>query len=331
MHAAVAVVTVLALTAVAVVYNLPQNNIPEQNEFKSLFQAWRIQHSKEYQTAEEEAYRFEIFQNNLDYINKHNADKTKTFTLAVNKFADLTSEEFAAAYNGYRPEQKKANEVHVFENVQNPSSVNWVKQGAVTAVKNQGQCGSCWSFSTTGSVEGINAISGNDLTAFSEQQLMDCSWLQGNKGCNGGLMDNAFRYLVSKGSESESDYPYTAQSSFVCKYDSSKVVFKIAGYKDVRSNSVDQLESAVAQQPVSIAVEADEQSWQFYNGGVVSSDCGQQLDHGVLVAGYDNGSTPYWLVKNSWGADWGEQGYIRILKSSANVCGVLSQPSFPTA
>merc|ERR1712054_357082 len=273
MHAAVAVVTVLALTAVAVVYNLPQN-IPEQNEFKSLFQAWKIQHTKEYQTIEEEAYRF--------------------------------------------------------GNVQNNSSVNWVKQGAVTAVKNQGQCGSCWSFSTTGSVEGINAVSGGQLTAFSEQQLMDCSWLQGNKGCNGGLMDNAFRYLVSKGSESESDYPYTAQSSFVCKYDSSKVVFKIAGYKDVRSNSVDQLESAVAQQPVSIAVEADEQSWQFYNGGVVSSDCGQQLDHGVLVAGYDNGSTPYWLVKNSWGADWGEQGYIRILKSSANVCGVLSQPSFPT-
>merc|ERR1712054_720860 len=121
----------------------------------------------------------------------------------------------------------------------------------------------------------------------------------GNKGCNGGLMDNAFRYLVSKGSETESDYPYTAQSSFVCKYDSSKVVFKISGYKDVRSNSVDELESAVAQQPVSIAVEADQQSWQFYNGGVVSSD-------------------------------WGEQGYIRILKSSANTCGVLSQPSFPT-
>merc|ERR1712054_686421 len=273
MHAAVAVVTVLALTAVAVVYNLPQN-IPEQNEFKSLFQAWKIQHTKEYQTIEEEAYRF--------------------------------------------------------GNVQNNSSVNWVKQGAVTAVKNQGQCGSCWSFSTTGSVEGINAVSGGQLTAFSEQQLMDCSWLQGNKGCNGGLMDNAFRYLVSKGSETESDYPYTAQSSFVCKYDSSKVVFKISGYKDVRSNSVDELESAVAQQPVSIAVEADQQSWQFYNGGVVSSDCGQQLDHGVLVAGYDNGSTPYWLVKNSWGADWGEQGYIRILKSSANVCGVLSQPSFPT-
>jgi len=158
---------------------------------------------------------------------------------------------------------------------------------------------------------------------------MDCSWTYGDKGCNGGLMDDAFRYVAAKGIETERDYPYKAKSSFTCHYEASKVVFKIGGHRDVPSRSVEQLEAAVAEQPVSIAVQANEKSWQFYKGGVVTSDCGQQLDHGVLVVGYAGGSEPYWKVKNSWGEDWGERGYIRILKSGEDLCGVLMQPSYP--
>jgi len=325
-------VTLLALTACVVVYNIPKNTgvAPELDEVKTLFESWKGQHNKLYQTVEEEAYRYGIFQANLKFINEHNANKENTYTLAINHFADLTTEEFGAKYNGYQAEQKKERNVVQLDSTSTPSSVNWVKEGAVTPVKNQGDCGSCWSFSTTGSTEGINYISTGKLLSFSEQQLMDCSWLYGDKGCNGGLMDNAFRYLVAKGSELESDYPYQGQSSFVCKYSASKVQFQISGYQDVQPKSIDQLEAAVAQQPVSIAVQANQQSWQFYNGGVVSSNCGQQLDHGVLVVGYDNGSTPYWLVKNSWGSSWGESGYIRILKSDADLCGVLDSPSYPT-
>eukprot|EP01024_Parvocaulis_polyphysoides_P051618 TRINITY_DN5090_c0_g1_i5.p3 TRINITY_DN5090_c0_g1~~TRINITY_DN5090_c0_g1_i5.p3 ORF type:complete len:162 (-),score=25.18 TRINITY_DN5090_c0_g1_i5:210-695(-) len=161
---------------------------------------------------------------------------------------------------------------------------------------------------------------------------MDCSWLYGDQGCNGGLMDNAFRYLVQKGNMLESAYPYRAQSSFVCKYKASDVKFTPKGYHDVETNSVEQLEAAVAQNPVSIAVQANQPAWQQYTGGIVTSDCGQQLDHGVLAVGYGTSNgTPFWKVKNSWGAAWGEQGYIRIEKSDANLCGVLSSPSYPTA
>lgn len=261
MKSAVLAATLLAITACVVVYNIPRATSGSVDAHRELFTSWKIQHSKEYKSDAEEAHRFEVFRNNVEIINRENANPKNTHTLAINKFADLTSEEFKAIYNGYRHSEKKTSNVEILDTVSSPSSVNWVKKGAVTAVKNQGQCGSCWSFSTTGSLEGLNVISGGDLTAFSEQQLMDCSWLYGNKGCNGGLMDNAFRYVQVKGDETESAYPYTAQSSFVCNYKKSQVVFQNTGYNDVQQNSVEQLEAAVAQQPVSIAVEADQSSW----------------------------------------------------------------------
>jgi len=187
----------------------------------------------------------------------------------------------------------------------------------VTGVKNQQQCGSCWSFSTTGSVEGAYFLKTGKLVEFSEQQLVDCSTAQGNQGCNGGLMDDAFQYYISGGSSSplctESEYPYTATGPNTCSTTAcTSHTNVVTGFTDITVGSENDLMSAVAARPVSVAIEADQSSFQFYSGGVMDGSCGTQLDHGVLVVGYGTDSESnknFWKVKNSWGATWGEAGY----------------------
>merc|ERR1712100_171659 len=219
---------------------------------------------------------------------------------------------------------------HSYSGAELPASIDWASQGAVTPVKNQGQCGSCWAFSTTGSLEGRTFTATGSLPVLSEQQFVDCDKAS-DQGCNGGLMDNAFTYAKqSDGVCTESSYPYRGVDGS-CKASSCTVGLEasaITGFKDV-SSSVSALEEAVAAGPVSVAVEADQGSWQFYNGGVLSSSCGQQLDHGVLAVGYGTESgTKYWKVKNSWGASWGEGGYLRIAQAG-NLCGIQNSASYP--
>jgi C1A family cysteine protease len=214
------------------------------------------------------------------------------------------------------------------------TSVDWRTKNAVTQVKNQGQCGSCWAFSATGALEGLHAIKDGSLLAFSEQQLIDCSSSYGNQGCGGGIMDNAFLYVEAYGIETEQDYPYTGVQG-PCKYDKSKVKFANTGYVDVTPNNEKQLEAAVNIGPVSVAVEADQPAWQMYTGGIVTANCGTNVDHGVLIVGYGvQGTQAYWIVKNSWGPEWGENGYIRIAKgtstNSPGMCGIATMPSYPT-
>jgi cathepsin L len=204
-------------------------------------------------------------------------------------------------------------------------------------VKNQGQCGSCWSFSTTGSTEGAHAIKTGNLVSLSEQNLMDCSTSYGNNGCNGGLMDDAFQYIIANnGIDTESCYPYQAQDG-TCQYSTSCIGATLTSYQDIAQGSESDLQAAVANNgPVSVAIDAGLSSFQFYSGGVYSdSGCGNQpndLDHGVLAVGYGTlGGQDMWIVKNSWGSSWGVNGYIMMARNDNNMCGIATMASYPIA
>lgn len=285
-------------------------------------------YNKQYPT-EEVFDRYNTFKANLELINAHN-NGSGSWKMGINQFADLTPAEFKA-YLGLRPRENsyiRSQNVAVLPPAQS-NDIDWTTKGAVTPVKDQAQCGSCWAFSTTGSVEGAVAIKTGQLNSVSEQQLVDCAGSSGNQGCNGGLMDDAFNWIVShRGIGSEASYPYTARDG-QCKNVPS--VSTIAGYKDVQQGSEDALMSALNQQPVSIAIEADQSSFQFYKSGVFNGPCGQQLDHGVLLVGAGtDGGQDYWRVKNSWGASWGDHGFIRLARGK-NMCGLANMASYPTA
>jgi len=311
----------------------------------SPFADWAATFNRTYNSVSEAEYREYVWHSNLIKVEAHNA-AGHSWTMAMNKFADLTADEFSHQYiTGGYDNFIAFRRVFPHRNFDVPSmaapaSVDWTTQGAVTAVKNQGQCGSCWAFSTTGSVEGAWFLSNGTLVSLSEQQLVDCSAAQGNQGCNGGLMDSAFEYIIAnKGLTTEANYPYTAQDGTCSKAKAQAVAATIKSYTDVATNSEAALEAAIAQQPVSVAVEADQNSFQLYSGGVLTAACGANLDHGVLAVGYGTDSASgnqFWKVKNSWGADWGMAGYILLGKGKtynggAGQCGILSDPSFPVA
>jgi len=316
---------------------------------KEEFDAWRLEHGyiNRFTTEGELEKRFKIWSNNMDMIEEHNS-KNLGWTMKMNEFGHLTGAEFKEMYTGINHAKPDVSDIprktmywHASMKSENPTSVDWTTKGAVTPVKNQGSCGSCWSFSTTGSLEGAYFLKNNKLVSFSEQQLVSCD--TNDSGCNGGLMDNAFKWIKNNGGLcTESDYPYTSGggSSGMCQTSCQVVEGSIpSSYTDVSPvpqitpATVAQMESAVSQQPISVAIEADQSSFQFYSGGVMTGNCGTQLDHGVLVVGYgtDNG-TDYWKIKNSWGASWGMNGYILIQKGNTQrggQCGVLLAASHP--
>jgi C1A family cysteine protease len=291
--------------------------------------------NKSYSTAEEHYHRRQIFAANLRYINDFNA-KSKDVQLGMNNFGDLSYAEWSSTYIAggcYRSQNTQGGEPL---NVDVPVSIDWRTKGAVTPVKNQGQCGSCWAFSTTGALEGIEFISSGQLVSLSEQELVDCS-KNGNYGCSGGFMETAFRWIIQNGGLCKgADYPYTAHDG-TCKNATCTSVpqSKIVGYKEVPRNNEVQLQAAVAQQPVSVAIEADQPAFQFYKSGIFSQPCGVNLNHGVLAVGYGvQGTTPFWIVKNSWGAYWGDKGYIYLIRGTSTTspgqCGIAIEPSYPT-
>lgn len=291
----------------------------------------------------EYVHRLQIFANNLDMINKHNADKTQTYKMGVNQFTHLTYDEFidTVRVGGARtPNLRRSNSGRVHQAPKDtsslPASVDWVAAGAVTPVKNQGNCGSCWSFSTTGSLEGAYYLKYGSLLSFSEQQLVSCDTGGQDAGCNGGWMDDAFTFVTKNGGlTTEDQYPYTSGTtgkSGTCTTSGYTNVAGVAptGFTDVPAGSVSALMSAVAQQPVSIAIQANQLAFQTYSSGVLTGKCGTNLDHGVLVVGYGTlNGVDYWKVKNSWGPTWGEGGYILIERSDADLCGVLDAASYP--
>jgi len=310
-----------------------------EEEYQFLFSKWMSQHSKKY-AHDEFFYRFTVWQANLDKIVKHNQGNS-TFRMGMNAFGDQTWAEFRSTRMGYKQKlapiaKSRATANHVpsrgLSQVKLATSVDWRTKGAVTPVKDQGQCGSCWAFSATGSTEGASAIKTHKLNSLSEQQLVDCSTSYGNQGCNGGLMDQAFEYIIATGGlASEAEYPYQAQDGS-CQYSTGSMSLfdNLKSYQDVATGNEGAIMTAVNMGPVSIAIEADQESFQFYSGGVFSDpNCGTNLDHGVLIVGYGtDGKQPYWIVKNSWGSSWGESGYIRMIRNQ-NECGLATDPSYP--
>jgi len=302
------------------------------------FHEWAAQSGKIYATQEEWALREKIFNENAAKWAAHNA-LGLGWNQGANQFADLTAHEFKARYTGgyVKPTGRTYPEAAAksTKNLRaNPSSVDWTTKGAVTPVKNQGQCGSCWAFSATGSMESAVFLGTGTLPELSEQQLVDC--VTADAGCNGGWMDDAFAYVIANGGiTSEALYPYTAVTG-TCKSPLPKSVASISSFTDVTKNNELALETAIVQQPISVAVEADQAAWQAYTGGVVTANCGTALDHGVLAVGYstDASAGAYYKVKNSWGTAWGEAGYIRIGRGStygaAGLCGIQMDPSYPT-
>jgi cathepsin L len=327
----------ILFTLVSAVYSLSHYEVVREE-----WEAWKLYEDKNYSSPMEDKIRMKIFMDNKARIARHNQRAHfggATFTMKMNHLGDQLNNEVISTKNGYRKGLLKSTNAPVGatfiapENLCVPEVVDWRTKGAVTEVKNQGQCGSCWAFSATGALEGQNFRKTGKLVSLSEQNLVDCSVKYGNHGCEGGLMDFAFQYIKDNhGIDTEASYPYHADEE-KCHFSKKNVGAVDVGFVDIPAGDEEALMKAVSTMgPVSVAIDASQESFQFYAKGIYSEpNCTPDgLDHGVLVVGYgtENGQD-YWLVKNSWGTKWGDDGYIKMARNKGNMCGIASAASYP--
>uniref|UniRef100_A0A2N9I7B2 Vignain n=1 Tax=Fagus sylvatica TaxID=28930 RepID=A0A2N9I7B2_FAGSY len=295
------------LLGLAKCFDFQEEDLASEERLWELYERWRSHHTATLDIKEKHK-RFNVFKENVKHVHKFSHHRMFQGIRQVTSF--------------------------MHEKIDNlPSSVDWRKQGAVTDVKDQGKCGSCWAFSTVVAVEGINQIKTKQLVSLSEQELVDCDTK--NQGCNGGLMENAFEFIKQTGGvTTDKNYPYDAKHE---SCDSSKMnapMVQIDGHENVPQNDEHALMKSVAKQPVSVAIDAGSKDFQFYSEAIFTGDCGTELNHGVAIVGYGTSldGKQYWIVKNSWGPEWGEKGYIRMqrgVNAEEGLCGIAMEASYP--
>ncbi|KAL8154200.1 hypothetical protein V2J09_011960 [Rumex salicifolius] len=311
----------LLLVATSQAIDFNESDLGSDESLWDLYERWRAHHTVS-RSLDEKHKRFNVFKGNVKHIHEVNK-MDKPYKLRLNKFADLTNHEFRSLYAGSKISHHSMltgtrdtmadKGTFMYADVASvPPSVDWRKKGAVTPVKDQGQCGSCWAFSTVVAVEGVNQIKTKKLVSLSEQELIDCDNTQ-NQGCNGGLMELAFDFVHKNGGlTTEDNYPYKANA------------VSIDGHEAVPKNDEASLLKAAANQPIAVAIDAGGNDFQFYS----------ELNHGVGLVGYGAtvDGTKYWIVKNSWGSEWGEKGYIRMARdvsAKEGLCGIAMMASYP--